>query len=165
MIGANLPDLDEWTFKLLTNAKVLEMVSDEQLSTQTPVQIMKDDNQAVWYSYKEGVGCPYVALFNLSEEDREVSVELNSVAGLADFDFDSVKEIEELWTGDKYDLAQFQSSGGKITDNIRAHAAKLYRLGWFWLYSGLQKWEPSMNNKRSVGFMYTRRPFLKHIMK
>ncbi|MBE5938029.1 MAG: glycoside hydrolase family 27 protein [Lachnospiraceae bacterium] len=129
MIGANLPDLDEWTFKLLTNAKVLEMVSDEQLSTQTPVQIMKDDNQAVWYSYKEGVGCPYVALFNLSEEDREVSVELNSVAGLADFDFDSVKEIEELWTGDKYDLAQFQSSGGKITDNIRAHAAKLYRLG------------------------------------
>ena len=109
ILGAELPSLDEATLRLLTNRDVLRL-NRHSFGAR---QIARDDAQAVWVSQDED-GSHYAALFNLSEETREVSLDLRELEGEA---FD----CRELWTGET--LAARQT----LSCRIEPHGAKLFR--------------------------------------
>ena len=67
MIGTDLPQLDKKTLKLLTNEDVLEMLRDGR-----GVEIRRNDDEAVWTSV--GGSSIKLALFNLSDSEREISL-------------------------------------------------------------------------------------------
>lgn len=114
MIGAKLPDLDEWTLSLLTNREVLALLSDSCRGE----QIVRDSSHAVWRSVNEKDGSRYAALFNFRDETAGVGVSLEELG---------VKEsgcrLRELWTGEENMTVE-----GRIEAQIAAHGAKLYRI-------------------------------------
>lgn len=124
MLGAELTKLDDWTLKLLTNEKVLHLLSGSKGAR----QVMRNENQAVWATMSEDREYLYVALFNLRETTLKVSGGFDACLEI----LNETKwlgrqlehfQIEELWTGDKIALC-----GNDISDEILAHGAKLYQL-------------------------------------
>lgn len=121
MIGAELTKLDEWTLGLLTNKKVLSMLTPDC----KPHQIARDDNQAAWSAHNEKTGQTYVALFNLSEEVQIVNADIESIIG-ADgrclFKPDAGLSLEELWTG-KVDSAETA-----VSAELAPHSCVVYEV-------------------------------------
>lgn len=111
MIGAELTKLDESTLELLTNRKVLEMLTPDC----RPRQLCLDDRKAIWKAYNEKTGSRYVALFNLGEEEAELSVE-SEAAGIGSGD-----SLTELWTGE-----QAAVTGGVLRTKVPAHGCVVY---------------------------------------
>lgn len=70
MIGAHLVDLDANTLSLLTNDAVLNLT----LHSHGAKQILRDKTKAVWISYPDEKNGIYLALFNISEIDTDISV-------------------------------------------------------------------------------------------
>ena len=116
MLGAELTMLDDWTLSLLTNRKVLVLLEQNH----TARQVMRDEYQAVWASTKGGR--LYVALFNLSDEEKVCEITLEEVKQSLFVDI-LVNKSEELWT-DKWEKVK----NGKLSTNIPAHGVKLYEL-------------------------------------
>ena len=121
MIGAELTKLDEWTLGLLTNKKVLSMLTPDC----KPHQIARDDKQAAWSAHNEKTGQTYVALFNLSEEVQIVNADIESIIG-ADgrclFEPDAGLSLEELWTG-KVDSAETA-----VSAELAPHSCVVYEV-------------------------------------
>lgn len=111
MIGAELTKLDEETLALLTNKRVLGMLTPKC----RPRQICLDDGKAVWKAANRETGESYVALFNLGEAETRLSVELQT----ADMEADA--KLTELWTGDSADV-----SGGMLQVKLPAHGCAVY---------------------------------------
>lgn len=111
MIGGELTKMDDRRMKLLTNREVLAMLTPEC----RPWQICRDDGKAIWRAANEKTGQKYAALFNLSEEEAELSVELQA-AGM-----DESSKLTELWTGDTAEV-----SGGRLHVTIPAHGCAVY---------------------------------------
>ena len=74
MIGAELRDNDDFTLELLTNRDLLAI---DQHGTR-PVPVRCKAEEAVWQNAMED-GTPVAALFNLTEQTREVSVSLQEL--------------------------------------------------------------------------------------
>lgn len=72
MLGAYLPELDQKTEKLLTDQSLLRLLSPKHV----PHQIMRNNAEAAWYTKHEETGEINVALFNLSDEPRTISISL-----------------------------------------------------------------------------------------
>ena len=106
MIGTDLPQLDDGNFRLLTNTDILEMLSDGK-----PKQLRRTRSDAVWLS--EGKDCVRVALFNLSDEDAELSAELP---------FEPKGEGSELWGGEGCKL-----SGKTVSASVPKHGVRIYK--------------------------------------
>lgn len=70
MIGAELTLLDEETLKLLTNEKLLACLNETAHGT----QIYRDDEKACWKNVDAVSGEKRIALFNLSDEEKMLSV-------------------------------------------------------------------------------------------
>lgn len=130
MLGAELPLLDSKTVGLLTNERVLHLLSHSKNARQ--IQRTKDD--AAWISMDETTGVYYIALFNLSSKTRDVEVALSDAFTRLPIDCNSAEELlgrlqsqnvqwEELWTGEV-----FQSSEEFIVQKIAAHDAKLFQI-------------------------------------
>lgn len=115
MVGAELTKLDRWTLELLTNKKVLRLLSHSSGAR----QIMRDKQQAVWCSKDTEEEAYYLALFNLSDEERRISVTLEEV-GIEGF---GRCTIEELWTE-----KSLEAVNHILERNVVAHGAKLYRI-------------------------------------
>ena len=115
MIGAELTKLDDWTLELLTNKKVLRLLTNSHGAK----QIMRDDKQAVWFSKDNEKDIYYLALFNLSDETRNVTVTSKELT------LDSFKgyTFEELWTNESK-VANEQV----FEEKILPHGAKLYAM-------------------------------------
>lgn len=111
MIGGELTKMDDRRMKLLTNREVLAMLTPEC----KPWQICRDDEKAIWRAANEKTGQKYVALFNLNEEEKVLSVELQA-AGM-----DEGCKLTELWTG-----AAAEVSGGKLQITIPAHGCAVF---------------------------------------
>lgn len=111
MIGGELTKMDDRRMKLLTNREVLAMLTPEC----KPWQICRDDGKAIWRAANEKTGQKYAALFNLSEEEAELSVELQA-AGM-----DESSKLTELWTGDTAEV-----SGGRLHVTVPAHGCAVY---------------------------------------
>lgn len=69
MVGADLPQLDDWTLQLLTNEKLLAL----QQGNPRPRQVTKDDAHAVWLTDDPDTGMLTVAVFNFCDESAEVT--------------------------------------------------------------------------------------------
>ena len=119
MIGTNLPDLDKETLELLTNDEVLAL----EKKRHGAYQLMRDEKQCVWISF--GNGCPAhgltvnAALFNLSDEEAEVSFNLKEISGINE---GTVYSVRDLWA--KKDLFPLEGSSF-ISQTVPGHGAVL----------------------------------------
>ena len=112
MLGAELTKLDKWTKELLTNKKVLRLLS----ASQGAKQVLRDDKKAIWVSEDTEENAWYLALFNFEETERIISVNEEE---LRDYNLFG-KAYEELWTKElginecKEFIAQVPSHGARL---------------------------------------------------
>ncbi len=107
MIGAELTRLDDWTLSLLTNKKILSLLSDDCVRRQEE----KSGKSVVWSSRNEKTGQYSLAFFNLSEDPLLMEYQTG---------FDG--EAEELWSGEKKNVCS-----GKMECTVAPHDAKIYQ--------------------------------------
>ncbi len=94
MLGCKLPGLDKETLKLITNAKILELLRFPEQAH----QVLRDDEKAVWINKNKKT---VIALFNLADKKNRVSVPLEDAGITA-----KVTEGTELWTGETVKIAR-----------------------------------------------------------
>ena len=123
MVGANLPDLDEWTLKLLTNSEVLHML---QLDNQAK-QLCRDSSHAIWYNYDSAGACCYAALCNIGEEERVIGLDLRSIMQDEE-DVAFINKVTELWSDEDITSEVLGDNNGAIRVRIAPHASKLYKI-------------------------------------
>jgi len=85
MIGGDLPQNDDFTLKLLTNADLLEI----EKTTWCAHPLTTTDEESVWVAPRQDGKGYYVAAFNLSDESRTVTASPEAPA----------KGAKELWSG------------------------------------------------------------------
>lgn len=111
IMGGNLPECDSWTLSLLTNAEVLHLLGHSS----DACQLARDDAHAVWTSLDED-GSRYLSLFNLGEEEAEISCPLAEVSLFA-------AQVRDLWQ--RKDLGAVEST---VSAKIAPHGAVLLKL-------------------------------------
>mgnify|MGYP001156597061 FL=1 len=118
MLGAELTKLDEWTGSLITNAKVLRLLTHSCGAR----QIMRDEEQAVWVSEDTDGRGIYIAVFNLGGKERRVTVcaEELELPGIDSF---TGMKLEELWSGDIT-----INTGDVLETAVPSHGARLFRI-------------------------------------
>lgn len=75
MLGAGLTKLDDWTLSLLTNPRVLSMLTPAC----RPWQLERDECHAVWAAENAQAGERYIALFNLADQPTALSAGLAGI--------------------------------------------------------------------------------------
>ncbi len=103
MVGGNLPENDEFTLSLLTNAEYMNMNQNSENAR----ELLRDGDKVIWTS--DGDGCKYAALFNTGDTERDIT-----------FDFGGT--VYDIW--DKKEI-------GKVADltvTVAPHGAKLYKI-------------------------------------
>lgn len=114
MIGAELTKLDDWTLSLLTNKKVLRLLS----STEGVKQVLRNKDEAIWISRETTGEAYYLAVFNLSDKERVITVKDSHIS-----EFSLQGKLEELWSGDILNNNQKE-----LKCRIKAHGCKLFRI-------------------------------------
>lgn len=113
MLGAEMTKMDDWLFSLLTNQEVLALLDPDCRAK----QVCRDEQQAVWFAENKKNGNKYVALFNLSDEVREVSVQLEDLGLEA-----SELSLTELWTN------VCASCKASLKVQLPVHGCELYKI-------------------------------------
>lgn len=112
MIGGNLPDLDEVTRGLLTNDEVLA-INQGGAGGQ---QALRDGDFVAWVAHSRGGEAHYLALFNLADEPRPVTV------APAKFGLPATA-IRDLWQRSVEPLV-----GGNLVRELPPHGCALFKL-------------------------------------
>ncbi len=117
MIGAELTRLDAWTRSLLTNREILDLLDKDCRG----MQIVRSDEEAIWKNWNRKTGTLHVALFNLGEEIREISVDLGDLG-------EGMEEgvpytLYELW-----DKTAQPGTDGTVHAMVPVHGVKVYRV-------------------------------------
>ena len=112
IMGGEMRDNDKWTLGLMTNREVLRLNSHSYGAE----QVRRTPEEAVWKSFDED-GSVYAALFNLSEEERVVSVQADELENSEGW------VIRDLWK--QCDLGVMTE---KLDCKLPPHGAVLYRL-------------------------------------
>ncbi|WP_208394807.1 glycoside hydrolase family 27 protein [Mucilaginibacter gilvus] len=113
MIGGNLPENRELELKLFTNAEVL----GANQNGENPKQLYKKDGAMVWYSHVQGSKDLYVALFNIGDANKSMTVDLAAIG------FKGKVKVRDLWK--KQDLGLFKKA---YQQNVNLHGATLLRV-------------------------------------
>ncbi len=93
MMGGDLPQNDGFTLSLLTNAPLLTIEKESWCAR----PVVSTADESVWIApRKDGTGC-YAAVFNLSEEERTLTVPPEALEGVQG-------KAAELWTGKEASL-------------------------------------------------------------
>ncbi len=119
IVGAELRDNDEFTLSLLTNDEVLRLNKHSYGAN----QIYRNNKAVAWYAFddcEDGGGKYYLALFNLRNEEAEVSVSADEIE---EFDIRGLT-VRDLWAHKDIGTAK---DGVKAV--LPAHGSALYRLG------------------------------------
>jgi hypothetical protein len=89
MLGAELPKLDDWTLSILTNQKVLDLMT----KTKDAKEYFRSDELILWKSTQLESKETNLAIFNISENPLEVCPAdyMQVIGGVA----------TDLWTGKK----------------------------------------------------------------
>ncbi len=111
MIGGEMRDNDEFTLKLLTNKEILEM----NKNSRNAAELLRNENEIIWLADNK-CGGKYCAVFNLSEEEREISVDA-SLINACD------ASVTELWSGESIEV-----SNNIIKLKIGTHSAKALKI-------------------------------------
>ena len=122
MIGAELTLMDEWTLSLLTNTDILDLMGEKSKGT----QVLRTDEYVIWKNKDEDSGRLCVALFNLSDDEKVLSVGLSELeeepAGKDALTQDE-KALYELW-----EKQQSNTKSGRVEATVPAHGVKVYRV-------------------------------------
>ncbi|WNJ19144.1 glycoside hydrolase family 27 protein [Pontibacter sp. G13] len=113
MMGGDLLSTPDSVIQLLQNPEVLA-VNQHSVDNR---QVFKRDTEAGWFARDSRTGDPYIALFNLSDEERTVSFEL---------EWEYLREsyqVRDLWK--QQDLGISKES---ISMTLPPHGAGIYRL-------------------------------------
>ena len=110
MIGCELPLMDDFTRSLLTNREILSMLTPDA----KPHQLWRTDEEAVWEAVNEKTGEHFLALFNLSDEEREVG---SAIEG------NENGECTDLWTGETISI-----TGGQLMKKLAPHECIVCRI-------------------------------------
>jgi hypothetical protein len=100
--------MDDTCLKLLTNAEVLSI----EKTTAGAHPLYRNEEECVWVTYDPAGKAVYAALFNLSDEERTVSLS-RDVLGM---EFQSAKE---LWSG---------TCANEVASLLPPHGASVWRL-------------------------------------
>lgn len=114
MVDANLPDLDEWTVRLLTNPNLLGL--DQTWDGARARRVQHDANQETWLR-RSGDGSWVLALFNLDDEEDKLSATWSSLGLKGSY------TAKNLWTGRS--LGRLR---GTVSASLPGHAPLLIRL-------------------------------------
>ncbi len=107
MIGAEMRDNDDFTLKLLTNREILQMNKNSRNAR----EIYLDDNMSIWLADNIDGG-RYCAIFNLSDENNEFSIDTQNIC------IPDNAVVTELWEN-----KEIKAKDGKITVKIGGHCA------------------------------------------
>lgn len=113
MLGANLPDLDEWTLSLLTNDEVLAVNQDARGNPAR--RVMQTNGAEIWVKELKD-GNTAIGLFNRSAAARDVTLDWKD-AGLT-----GQQTLRDLWS--HRNLGTFKT---KYSAHVPAHGAVLLR--------------------------------------
>ncbi len=119
MLGARLPALDQWTLSLLQNKKLLYLNQGGFISR----QVYRTEKECAWAALHPKTGERYVALFNLTDEPRQISVSLEECGEMfAEGAFPaSAEQMQEVWSGERTCAEQ-----GTVTGLAAEHGALLF---------------------------------------
>ena len=114
MVGADLPANDEFTLKLLTNKEVLDIEEKSHCGH----ELFHTDEEVAWFAPMKDNSGAYLALFNVGEKARTISVSLS--------DLEIMKEVEmvELWSGAKC------TASGEVAMLVEPHDAVIFCLNY-----------------------------------
>lgn len=115
MIGAELTKMDDFTLSLLTNKELLVLLSEDFRGE----QLRRSDGEADWKNTSTKTGMITAALFNLSDTDREICLNMEELSG-REPDKDSY-EFTELWSGEV-----LHSGKEALTVVVPAHGTKVF---------------------------------------
>lgn len=109
--GGNLPMNDAFTLELLTNRSLLAIEKE----TYCARPLYTSDRAAAWIAPRiDGNGC-YAAVFNLAEEEAEISIRAEDIGR-------PCRRVKELWTGEETrDMTA-------LTAVLRPHACAVWEL-------------------------------------
>jgi len=110
IMGGDLRELDDWTLSLLTNKEVLEANQHGA----DPTQLERDDSHVVWTS--EGNDCRFLAIFNISEEEKEFHFNLNDLEM-------EVHNVCDIWNN-----SDAVTAGNELTVKLAPHASAMYKV-------------------------------------
>ena len=113
IMGGEMRDNDAFTLSLLTNREILDM---HRYGTGAH-QVYRTDKAAAWRSVDTRDGGVYVALFNLSDGEKEVS------ACWEELELEGAYTARELWS--HRDVGTVE---GKLAAALPAHGAAVYKL-------------------------------------
>ncbi len=103
MFGGHLPESDELSLKLITNAEVLYV---NQYGS-NPRQVVCNEEMIVWKSVDSKSDDIFVALFNVSDEKQVLSYDIEG------------SSITELWSGEAVE---------SLSCEVEPHGAKIFRV-------------------------------------
>ena len=87
MLGAEMTQLDDWTLSLLQNEPLLRLLNGHFTSR----QLMRSKQQCIWKAEDQSTGEHYIALFNLTDAPRSITLEAT--------DFAAAAHYTEVWSG------------------------------------------------------------------
>ena len=112
MFGGEMRNNDEWTLSLMTNEEVL----DVNQNSHGGKQAYRDENTIIWTAISSD-NKPLVAVFNVSDKNAEVTVDLNKL------NLEGEYILRDLW--EKTDL---QKVINEFTCTVNTHGAKIFKL-------------------------------------
>jgi hypothetical protein len=112
MFGGEMRNNDQWTLSLMTNEEVL----DVNQNSHGGKQAYRDENTIIWTAISSD-NKPLVAVFNVSGEENEVSVDLS------DFELSGKYTLRDLWK--KENIAEIENT---FTCKVASHGAKIFKL-------------------------------------
>jgi alpha-galactosidase len=113
MIGGNLPENRAIEDSLFTNEEVLEV----NQKGSDPTLLAADRETAIWYSHAPGDHAVFVALFNLTDAARDISVDLSQLG------YTGKTTVKDLWK--KKTLGAYQK---QFTALVNAHGTVLLKI-------------------------------------
>lgn len=114
MLGADLLQLDDWTKKLITNKDVLGLLKHSEGAR----QIERDDEHVIWCSKDTEDGSYYMAVFNLKEQNCDVTIPWEDVTNYGV----TCRKAVELWSNEETDFTD------KENVFVASHGAKLFKI-------------------------------------
>jgi hypothetical protein len=116
MLGAEMTKLDDFTLSLLTNKDLLDLLNENSHG----IQLERNDRQAIWKNKDAKTGRLAVALFNLSDEERTITLDLSEIEeNLESKDY----KLIDIWSKE-----ESVAKSGVISVTLKAHAVAAYKL-------------------------------------
>lgn len=121
MIGGELTKMTSEDLQYLINKQLLKLMDGRHYGE----QLLRTDDEAIWKNCDEKKTECYVALFNTSEEEREVSVSLEDIA--ENQILEKSTSVTDVWEGGNID---FSYEDNKVLGaKLPPHGVKVYRIG------------------------------------